>query len=149
MTAPMKPQKDTNKHDSTEQTESAILRHEQSVSLKYSGPIPSPEFVARYEEICPGAAERILSMAEKVSDTNRGIRERESNAEISLALKGQFFGLIVALVGLAVAALAVIDAQPWIGGIVGGGSLIGLVGQFVNRATKTSSVNKQKPDKSS
>lgn len=31
----------------------------------YSGPIPPPEALARYEEIQPGAADRIIKMAEK------------------------------------------------------------------------------------
>lgn len=30
----------------------------------YSGPIPDPESLSKYEQIMPGAAERILSMAE-------------------------------------------------------------------------------------
>ena len=34
-------------------------------SEMYSGPIPPPEALARYEEIQPGAADRILKMAEK------------------------------------------------------------------------------------
>ena len=31
----------------------------------YSGPLPEPEALAKYDQIVPGAAERILTMAEK------------------------------------------------------------------------------------
>lgn len=34
------------------------------VSETYSGPLPPPEALARYDQIVPGAAERILCMAE-------------------------------------------------------------------------------------
>lgn len=31
----------------------------------YSGPLPKPEDLAKYDQVVPGAAERIISMAEK------------------------------------------------------------------------------------
>ncbi len=38
---------------------------QRSVVAEYQGPIPPPQMLARYEEIVPGAGERILAMAEK------------------------------------------------------------------------------------
>lgn len=35
----------------------------------YSGPLPEPEALAKYDQIVPGAAERILTMAEKRNAT--------------------------------------------------------------------------------
>lgn len=31
----------------------------------YSGPIPDPDSLQKYEDVCPGFAERLMSMAEK------------------------------------------------------------------------------------
>lgn len=35
-----------------------------SVSRHYSGPLPEPDALSRYEHLLPGAAERVFSMAE-------------------------------------------------------------------------------------
>ncbi|MBI1812728.1 DUF2335 domain-containing protein [Candidatus Peregrinibacteria bacterium] len=40
-----------------------IVQHEQTVS--YSGPLPHPGDLERFERILPGAAERIMRMAEQ------------------------------------------------------------------------------------
>lgn len=72
----------------------------------YSGPIPPPAFLKAYEEIVPGSANRILSMAEKNSDHSIQM----DKAQISLAHKhldnqqrGQNYTLIcfVMVAGLA------------------------------------------------
>jgi hypothetical protein len=44
---------------------------------------------------------------------------------------GQLFGLIIALVGLALATYAAISGQPWFGSIIGGATLVGLVSAFL------------------
>lgn len=42
----------------------------------YSGPLPQPEALAKYDQIVPGAAERIIKMAEKRNGTSTRHRER-------------------------------------------------------------------------
>lgn len=42
----------------------------------YSGPIPPPEALARYEEIQPGAADRIIKMAEKQQEHRMSLRQK-------------------------------------------------------------------------
>ena len=42
----------------------------------YSGPIPPPEYLAKYNEIHPGLAERIIIMAESESVHRRKIENR-------------------------------------------------------------------------
>ena len=49
-----------------------------------SGPLPPPEMLAQYEEILPGAAERILSMAERQAEHRQKLEWDESNAERAL-----------------------------------------------------------------
>jgi uncharacterized membrane protein len=51
----------------------------------FSGPLPRPEDLAKYNEIVPGAAERILSMAEKEMQHRQEIEKQESKNRISLA----------------------------------------------------------------
>ncbi|MBR0575670.1 DUF2335 domain-containing protein [Proteiniclasticum sp. BAD-10] len=42
---------------------------------EFSGPLPPPEIFEKYEEICPGAADRILSMAENQSTHRQQIEK--------------------------------------------------------------------------
>ncbi len=87
-------------------SEKLVVRH-QSSSLAFSGPIPPPEALEKYEHILPGAAERILSMAEKNNDHNIKIENRRLDIEIDFlgkshkyAITGQFFGLLVTVMSL-------------------------------------------------
>ena len=98
---------------------------------RYSGPLPSPRDFQQYNMIVPGAAERILRMAEKEQahcqtivgeTTHRVFRERE---------RGQWFGLIVALLGLSVAAFALWLGYEAAASILGGTTLLGMVAVFV------------------
>ncbi len=64
----------------------------------YSGPLPRPEDLAKYNEIVPGAAERILSMAEKEMRHRQEIERRESKGRISLAYVSTALSFISVLV---------------------------------------------------
>jgi len=48
----------------------------------HSGPLPAPETLEGYEEILPGAAERILRMAEKQQDGRLALEARQLDADI-------------------------------------------------------------------
>ena len=70
----------------------------------YSGPVPDPEALAKYEQIQPGFAERLLSMAEKeqnerIATQNNIINtEKELNhKELANVKRGQTFALIAVL----------------------------------------------------
>lgn len=47
------------------QTENLAITGRTSVTSVHMGPLPPPDVFAGYEQVCPGAAERILSMAEQ------------------------------------------------------------------------------------
>ena len=70
----------------------------------YSGPVPDPESLAKYESISPGFADRLLRMAEKeqherISTHNKIIdTEKELNIiELNNYKRGQIFALISVL----------------------------------------------------
>ena len=60
----------------------------------FVGPLPHPEHFAHYDETLPGAAERILRMAEKEQDHRHAWERTEIRWEMGLAAAGQ---LVVAL----------------------------------------------------
>jgi uncharacterized membrane protein len=62
----------------------------------FSGPIPAPETLARYEEIIPGAAERILAMAENQSQHRMALESRVVNSSASDQTRGMWLGFLIA-----------------------------------------------------
>ena len=85
----------------------------------YRGPMPPPAMLAEYERAIPGTGERIVGGWEE-QQRHRQDMEREVLHRIEARLdKGQIHALAVALVGLALAAvLALLDADPWIAGVM-------------------------------
>lgn len=43
----------------------------QSIRSKFSGPLPHPDILAKYEEVYPGAASKIFQMAEEQAEHRR------------------------------------------------------------------------------
>ena len=72
-------------------------------SEMYSGPIPSPEALARYEEIQPGAADRIIKMAEKQQEHRMSLETKAIGGQIDQSKRGQIFGFIAILLCIGVA----------------------------------------------
>jgi uncharacterized membrane protein len=68
------------------------------------GPLPSPEEFGGYDQVLPGAAERILSMAEKEQKHRHDLESQEteqaiavSKSEIGLAANGQRIAAVLFL----------------------------------------------------
>ncbi len=104
----------------------------------FQGPIPSPDALQRYESLLPGAAERIVSMAEK-EQTHRHNCETQAlqqeienhqarNTEIR---RGQWFGFLIGLSAILSGTLLAYTGHPWPGSFIGTGGVIGLVAVFV------------------
>ncbi len=76
----------------------------QSIENSFSGPVPSPEILEKYEKTLPGLANRLIKMAEKEQDLN--------NAHISHSLGNEtkkiYATTIVTIAITAVAALAIL-----------------------------------------
>lgn len=63
----------------------------------FSGPLPHPELLQGYEDTCPGAAERILSMAEKQADHRRAMETRNHTQGANRERLGMVLGFVVAM----------------------------------------------------
>lgn len=72
-------------------------------SEMYSGPIPPPEALARYEDIQPGAADRILKMAEKQQEHRMALETKAIGGQVDQSKRGQIFGFILVFVCITVA----------------------------------------------
>lgn len=104
----------------------------------YQGPIPRPDDLERYEGIVPGAAERLISMAEEEARHRRkqeseilqanisaqqrqiDIAEEQTKAVSRSDTLGQLLGAAVSLASIAGCVYLALAGQPWVAaGLVG------------------------------
>ena len=113
------------------------------VSASLTGPLPHPNILKLYEEVCPGCAERIIAMAEQEGDHRRDMEERMVDANIGAMQStfkegrlGQLFAFGISLAFLLVGAFVAIRGQPWVGGILGSMGLGSVVTSFIRGRQK-------------
>lgn len=110
---------------------------EKVVSLLYqqiqhfSGPLPSPEMLKKYNEILPNAAERVFRMAEKAQDHYEETEKKLVDLEIKKVPKGQNHAFMIAITGIVGAVICAFLGQVTIGSIIGGATLISVVPHFI------------------
>jgi len=100
-------------------------------SREHRGPLPAPEDFKEYENILPGAADRILKMAEEVTYAKTGELSKRTDIESRNSLIGLMAAIILALLFLGMSFFMVLKGYP-IAGIIGFISELGaLVYTFV------------------
>ena len=114
------------------------------VAQSFSGPLPPPQVLAQYNAVVPGAAERILLMAEEQSLHRRLIEKRVITWGLVKSILGVIFGLIVALGGLAAGTYITVKGNALAGSFLNLGSLGGLVYTFVVGVNQTKEDLKKK-----
>ncbi len=114
-------------HNSPMQQQGVVVQREQS----FSGPLPPPEILGRYNDILPGAAERIIQMAEKQAAHRQALETVAISSDASRSKWGQIFGFIVATIGLVVSCLLGIYGSAIAASVMGAGTLVALVSVFI------------------
>lgn len=66
--------------------------------LSYSGPVPPPQVAGGWENLVPGSANRMLTMAENQSNHRISIENKVVESNIANEKRGQVFAFILALV---------------------------------------------------
>ncbi len=116
---------------SPEERHKAEILHAAVEISRFSGPLPHPEDLAKYEQVLPGSADRIISMAERQADHRRNLERTVILSNVTL----QQWGLACAFV----LAMTAISGGIWLSlkGMSGAGltaiisALAALVGVFV------------------
>lgn len=111
-----------------EQANKAAQIAVQFAAAQYSGPLPLPQHYAEYEKILPGAADRILSMAEK-EQNHRHSREKKVN---NYPYWGLAVGAILSVLCFTFSYLLFVNGRPVGGGAMLSVSVLGVIGWFVN-----------------
>ena len=68
-----------------------------SQQYSFSGPLPPPEILEKYNQAMPGLAERIISMAEQQGRHRQEIEKTVINSNAFVQKVGPFLGFIVAM----------------------------------------------------
>ena len=101
-------------------------------AVSFSGPLPLPGMYEDYERVHPGAAGILLGMAQKeqehrISQDNRSMDEKS---------QGQRFGFAIAVIGILTAGFVAVNGMTVAACVIAGGSLLGLVRQFLGTFRK-------------
>ena len=103
----------------------------QTATATFSSPLPHPATLEHYNRIIPGAAERILVMAEEQAKHRRDMESRVITSDIVNAKLGRTLGFIVGCIAIAGGVLLSLQGQPIVGTVFGGLYLVGMVSVFV------------------
>lgn len=119
---------------------------------EFSGPIPPPNMIKGYEAILPGAADRIITMAEKQSSHRQEMERKIIFAESRDGLLGILFAFFLGI-GYIVAAIVIVVLVPENPGAISS-SVLGvagmgtIIGTFIKSTrTNNSEDKKERKDK--
>ena len=108
----------------------------------FSGPLPPPHILAKYDEIIPNGAERILGMAERQEEHRHTMERAIVEAEIWQSRLGLILGFVVVMT-MGIGGMILI----WHGDNVNGLAIVltalgGLLGSFLYSVKKKERVHK-------
>lgn len=99
----------------------------QASRTQFTGPIPPPEVLIKYNDALPSAAERIVAMAESQLKHRQELENRVIESNCRSQQRGPIYGLIVCLSAIA-GGIYLIHSGQSVAGLV---SIIGAIGSVV------------------
>jgi len=97
----------------------------------YSGPLPPAEEIEAYEHVCPGSADRIITMTEKSLDHRMANEKLIVSEETKQSARGQILGFILALFFGVIALILGLYGHEILAGIIASGDIVSLAVIFV------------------
>ena len=132
-----------------------VSEHDHSieiVSTRWAGPIPPPDELRQYDDVIPGAAERIMRMweaqaSQRIQAENRRIEQddrriaqddrrieiegKRVEVESKRGYLGLACGFAISLLLIAIGAYVVVWGNPWVGVAIIGVDIAAIAGIFV------------------
>ena len=109
-----------------------------AIRASWRAPLPPPEALARYNDVLPGAAERILQMAERQQEQDHNAQIAAISIERTVVVSdarraylGLLAGFIISLLVIGGGIYLIVTDHDWAGVVLIGINLSGLVGVFV------------------
>ncbi len=104
----------------------------------FSGPLPHPEILQRYETIVPGAAERILKKFEAQTEHRQRLERKVVWTDSFKSITGLFCAFIIAMTTIIGGIYTALHGASFLGGSLSFTGLALVIGAFLtNRYSKT------------
>jgi uncharacterized membrane protein len=120
-----------------------------AAAYSFSGPLPPPELLARYNDVVPNGAERIIKMAENQQTHRQDLERTVVHGNVASEKRGQWMGLTIATLVLACGVFLVATGHPISGSTISIADVASLAGVFVygKRAQRQELDRKKEPFK--
>ena len=128
-TGALKSQSDSEKQ--TQQQAQQLVQVSETRVERHQGPLPSPETLAKYDEIVPGTAERIVKQAEAQTYHRHNLENMVVREHVSRSRWGLICGFIIALLFLSAAFVLVLAGHDAAGATIATVDIAGLVSTFL------------------
>ncbi len=106
--------------------------HQYERTMVYGGPIPPASMLREYNEVLPGAAERILHMAEQQSEHRIFLEKTVIVGDSKRAEEGLWIGAVIAFVVLAGSIACILMGHDWAGAALGAIDITSIVYVFIH-----------------
>ena len=97
----------------------------------WSGPVPPPEVLEKYDNVVPGAANRILEMAEKQAAHRIHLEKTVVHEDSKRSYLGLIAGFILSATIIIGGIYLIAVGHDWAGVTLVGSNLVGLAGIFI------------------
>ncbi len=98
----------------------------------WSAPFPPPEALQAFENIAPGTGAQIMHMALEQQKHRMDLEKHSVKESYDKARRGQYYALIIAILGISASVILSLQNHDVVAGIIGGSTIIGLVGAFLS-----------------
>lgn len=109
----------------------ALVAQITSQITQYSGPVPPPELLGKYDDVIPNGAERIMVMAEQQLAHRIDLERTVVHGDARRSWFGLWLGFIVSLVIIAAGVTVALMKSPTSGAVIITGTIVTLASVFV------------------
>ncbi len=117
-------------------------------SLTYRGPLPTANELGKYEQTCKGAADRIISMAEKQAEHRQNIETIAIKAATERSILGVKYAYRIAIAAFFLAGFCFYFDHAVAGGVIFGSTLISIISAFIYGTSSNKQEREEKWKKS-
>lgn len=99
--------------------------------IEYNGPLPIPSHLKAYNDIVPGAADRIIAMAEKEAEHRHDMESKAIEYTQKDSRRGQLFAFIIVMTALIGGIVLILNGKGITGLVSLASALAMLAGAFI------------------